>query len=166
MACATAQSLNQLEATRASISNFALWTMHRPSNVDDPRVLEGMSRAMLNISQRIPDVFPVHPRTQSRLESQGLWTSLSSAPRIRLCAPIGYQECLCLSSQSTVVITDSGGLQEETTVLGIPCITLRENTERPITVTDVIEGRYKQGKVPALWDGLAATRIAPELRQN
>lgn len=177
-----AQSLNQLEAVRVSKSNFALWTMHRPSNVDDPLVLQGMTSAMLNISQRIPVVFPVHPRTQSRLESQGLWASLSSAPGVRLCPPLGYQECLCLSSQSSVVITDSGGLQEETTVLGIPCITLRENTERPITVsegtsnlvgrdhhqleklvTDVIEGRYKKGKVPALWDGRAATRIASEL---
>jgi UDP-N-acetylglucosamine 2-epimerase (non-hydrolysing) len=163
-------------------AEFALWTMHRPSNVDDQVVLKEMARAMMQISEMLPVLFPVHPRTQARLETNGLWRELLAARGVKLSPPLGYLEFLGLSSQARIIITDSGGLQEESTVLGIPCLTLRENTERPITVTegtstlvgkdtlllqrlalDVMEGRYKKGRVPELWDGKAGERIAHEL---
>ncbi|SPE62361.1 UDP-N-acetylglucosamine 2-epimerase (fragment) [Verrucomicrobia bacterium] len=177
-----AAALNQAEKMGVPEGNFALWTMHRPSNVDDEHVLKDMARAMSQISRRLPVVFPVHPRTRARLQSNGAWAALQSAPGIRLSQPLGYLEFLSLSSRARIIITDSGGLQEESTVLGIPCLTLRENTERPVTVTegtstlagrdpavlqslvaDVLEGRYKHGRVPALWDGKAAERIAHEV---
>jgi UDP-N-acetylglucosamine 2-epimerase (non-hydrolysing) len=161
---------------------FVLWTMHRPSNVDDQHVLNEMMLAMMQISERLPVVFPVHPRTRARLESNGLWRELEAARGVKLSQPLGYLEFLSLSSRARMIITDSGGLQEESTVLGIPCLTLRENTERPVTVTDgtstlagkdtillqrlvmdVIEGRYKKGRVPELWDGKAGERIAHEV---
>ncbi len=178
----TAKALNQVSTLGLIKGGFVLWTMHRPSNVDDQPVLEAMARAMIRISEALPVVFPVHPRTRARLESSGLWTELAAARGVKLTPPLGYLECLSLSSQARIVITDSGGLQEESTVLGIPCLTLRENTERPVTVTegtstltgqdtvllqrlvlDVMEGRYKQGRVPELWDGKAGERIAQAL---
>jgi UDP-N-acetylglucosamine 2-epimerase (non-hydrolysing) len=129
-------------------------------------------------------VFPVHPRTRARLEAAGLWPGLADAPGVVLTPPLGYLEFLSLSSAARLIVTDSGGLQEEATVLGIPCLTLRANTERPITVSqgtstlvgqdvalleslvdDVLAGRYKQGRAPDLWDGRAGGRIAREVAE-
>lgn len=177
-----AEALNQAQVMGLSEVGFVLWTMHRPSNVDDQHVLKGMTRAMTHISEKLPVVFPVHPRTRARLESNGLWRELEGARGIKLSQPLGYLEFLSLASRARIIITDSGGVQEESTVLGIPCLTLRENTERPVTVTDgtstlagqdtillqslvadVIEGHYKKGRVPKLWDGKAGERIAHEV---
>ncbi len=158
-------------------------TLHRPSNVDEPEVLERLLKTLVEISQRLPILFPVHPRTQGRIEAAGL-DNLLKQGRIVTLPPLGYKELLGLMDSAKVVLTDSGGIQEETTALGVPCITLRENTERPSTVTqgtntivgsdpekimaafnEVMETGGKAGRVPDLWDGHAAERIAQEIRQ-
>jgi UDP-N-acetylglucosamine 2-epimerase (non-hydrolysing) len=179
---AQARTLDQPPKHGVVAGGYALWTMHRPSNVDDPAALSSLTAALLRIAARIPVVFPVHPRTRARLEAAGVWATLAGAPNVRLSMPLGYLEFLALSSQARVIVTDSGGLQEESTVLGIPCLTLRENTERPITVSEgtstlvgrdtalleqlvdqVLAGGYKQGQRPALWDGHAGERIGREV---
>ncbi len=156
---------------------YAVLTLHRPSNVDDPVVLERLLTTLRGISERLPLVFPVHPRTEARIAEMGLST-LIDTPRIQRLPPQGYLAMLGLMSQARLVLTDSGGIQEETTALGVPCITLRENTERPITAeegtntvvgtdparilaafNDVITHGGKAGRVPELWDGRAAQRI-------
>ena len=153
---------------------YAVLTLHRPSNVDDPARLQALFSALEELHQAVPIVFPVHPRTQAAIETQLGGTS----PNLRLSPPLGYLEFLRLMADSRIVLTDSGGIQEETTVLGVPCLTLRENTERPVTVSegtntmagsdpkvikecfrDVITHGGKQGKAPPLWDGQAADRI-------
>jgi UDP-N-acetylglucosamine 2-epimerase (non-hydrolysing) len=178
----TAKALGQPQKMGVEPGRYAVWTMHRPSNVDEPSVLAAMSKAMQHIAQRIAVVFPCHPRTQARLEAAGLWSALRESAGVVLSPPLGYLEFLSLSSQARIIITDSGGLQEESTVLGIPCLTLRENTERPITVSqgtstlvgrdaallqqlvgDVLDGRYKPAQRPELWDGKAGERIAREV---
>jgi UDP-N-acetylglucosamine 2-epimerase (non-hydrolysing) len=165
------------------LGRYAVLTLHRPSNVDDPRVFSGILDALETIQARLPIVFPVHPRTRKRLADHGLGSRIERLAGLRMCDPLGYLEFLGLISQSKIVLTDSGGLQEETTALGIPCFTLRENTERPVTVAEgtntvvgvdpariieavsgAIEGRGKAGRVPALWDGRASDRIAAVLR--
>lgn len=156
---------------------YVLVTLHRPSNVDDPHVLGRLLKSLSEIAQKIPVVFPVHPRTKAKME--GLTTDSSQKSSVRFIDPVGYLDFLNLQLNAAAVITDSGGIQEETTYLGIPCITFRENTERPITVelgtnilvgadTDrlrdevgrVLLGEWKQGTIPPLWDGRAAERIA------
>lgn len=156
---------------------YGLLTLHRPSNVDDPVVLERLIRVLGRISERTPLVFPIHPRTAARIADAGLSDLLGSFA-IKTLPPQGYLEMLGLMREARVVLTDSGGIQEETTALGVPCITLRENTERPITVEqgtntvvgtdadkilacyeEVMAGRGKAGRVPELWDGRAAQRI-------
>jgi UDP-N-acetylglucosamine 2-epimerase (non-hydrolysing) len=158
---------------------YAVCTLHRASNVDDPKVLTGLLTALAHVAERLPVVFPVHPRTRKRLTDLGLGPSLERTPGLRLVDPMGYLEFLALTAQARLVFTDSGGLQEETTVLGIPCLTVRENTERPITVevgtnlvvgTDpvriqqaadrVLDGQEKKGRVPEFWDGRTGERIA------
>lgn len=158
---------------------YGLVTLHRPSNVDQPEVLAPLLDVLREASQQLPLVFPVHPRTGERLKRFGLEQRLQDQSRIRCLPPLGYLDFLCLTSQARLIVTDSGGLQEESTVLGIPCLTCRSNTERPITVHEgtstlvgsdhealrqalrqVVGGDYKQGKVPELWDGHAAERIA------
>jgi UDP-N-acetylglucosamine 2-epimerase (non-hydrolysing) len=153
---------------------YGLVTLHRPSNVDDPESLRRIMGSLARISARLPIVFPVHPRTRRILDRL---VDVPEAPRLWLVEPLGYLEFLNLESKARVVITDSGGIQEETTFLGIPCLTLRPNTERPITVTlgtnklsspdalesdvdAVLDGRARKGVVPPLWDGHAAERIA------
>ncbi len=177
-----ARELQQPAKLGLKPGSYALWTMHRPSNVDEPGVLAEMAAAMIRIAHRLPVVFPSHPRTKGRLEAAGLWTKLESAPGVHVGPPLGYMEFLSLSSQARIIVTDSGGLQEESTVLGIPCLTLRENTERPVTVSlgtstlvgrdtkllmkmvdDVLGGRYKQGRAPDDWDGRAGERIGREV---
>lgn len=161
---------------------YAVVTLHRPSNVDDKQSLAALVDVLISTSQKLPIVFPVHPRTKARLDSFELLTALESAPNIRLLGPLGYHDFLCLTSQAKVIVTDSGGLQEESTALGVPCLTMRENTERPITVSMgtstligsnadklndylnlVLDGKYKDGVSPELWDGKAAERIAEVL---
>ncbi len=173
-----ARSLDEPGKMGLEAGQFAVWTMHRPSNVDDPAALAALVGSMKRIGDRLPVVFPVHPRTRARMESGGLWQSLEKSAGVRLTAPLGYQEFLSLTSQARLIITDSGGLQEESAALAIPCLTLRENTERPVTVSegtstlvgkdiglleklvdDVLSSRYKRGKSPPLWDGKAGERI-------
>lgn len=162
---------------------YAVLTMHRPSNVDDPVVLERLLKVLRELSDELPIVFPIHPRTEARIKDAGL-SSYLDTPRIYQRPPLGYLELLGLMQHARLVLTDSGGLQEETTALGIPCITLRENTERPITVEDgtntivgtdpalirkafdeIMSTGGKAGRVPELWDGKAAERIVPILEK-
>lgn len=157
---------------------FGLVTLHRPSNVDDPEQLEEIVDALREISQTVPLFFPVHPRTRLKLER----VQSRHLGNISLLDPLGYLDFLCLMSKCCVVLTDSGGVQEETTVLGIPCLTLRDNTERPVTIeqgTNTLAGtrrstiiaawnesraKPKVGRVPPLWDGAAAGRCLAALR--
>jgi len=158
-------------------AGYGVVTLHRPSNVDDPAVFARLLEALAQVSLRMPLVFPIHPRTESRLAAAGL-KDLLAGSSITTIPPQGYLEMLGLMKDARVVLTDSGGIQEETTALGVPCITLRENTERPITVTqgtnsvvgtdpvkilacfdDVLRTGGKVGRVPELWDGRAAGRI-------
>lgn len=161
--------------------DYALLTMHRPSNVDHAAPLQALLEAVADIAQRIPVVFPLHPRTKSRIEQFGLQGLLNK--NIHVLPPAGYLHILGLMRDAKFVLTDSGGIQEETTALGVPCITLRENTERPITVTEgtnVIVGQSREklfaavdsifttggsaGRIPEYWDGHAAERIAAHLQ--
>lgn len=175
---AMAEESDALERFRLTPKAFGVLTMHRPSNVDDPRVLGGICDALEEIQQLLPLVFPVHPRTRGNLERTGLLGRLDQMPQMRLVEPLGYLDFLKLMSNAAVVLTDSGGIQEETTVLGVPCLTLRANTERPITVeqgtnqvvgmkpADIlaafrrIQAGQIQPRIPDLWDGRAAERIA------
>jgi UDP-N-acetylglucosamine 2-epimerase (non-hydrolysing) len=162
-----------------SAGQYGVVTLHRPSNVDSLETLRRLLRVLVETWDEMPLVFPVHPRTDRRLEQFGLRTQLDAAEDLICLPPLGYLDFLALTSQAKVIITDSGGLQEESTALGIPCLTARENTERPVTVDDgtstlvgndpvklrqglrsVLEGTYKMGKCPELWDGQAAPRIA------
>ena len=162
---------------------FGLVTMHRPSNVDDPEVLGSLLRLFIELSRTLPLVFPIHPRTRARIEAAGLAEALRR-PGFVATDPLGYRENLGLMAAARIVLTDSGGMQEETTALGVPCLTLRENTERPITVKrgtstlvgndpasihrlffDVIEGRYKRHEPIPLWDGHAGERAALALQR-
>ena len=157
---------------------YGLVTLHRPSNVDDPVVLERLLKVLEQVSKELPLVFPVHPRTKNKLAEAGLEQLLANANFYCL-PPLGYLEMLGVMKDAKLVLTDSGGIQEETTALGVPCITLRENTERPITVeegtntivgsdpekilacvTNTLQTGGKSGMVPELWDGKAAERIA------
>ncbi|MFA7317209.1 MAG: UDP-N-acetylglucosamine 2-epimerase (non-hydrolyzing) [Sulfuricella sp.] len=160
---------------------YAVLTMHRPSNVDDPDTLRVLLETVVKISTRLPIIFPVHPRTHAMIEKFGLGAMLNIPELVQL-PPMGYLEMLGLMKDARVVLTDSGGIQEETTALGVPCITLRNNTERPITVdegTNTIAGQDpvrilgafdeimqnggKAGRIPEFWDGQASTRIAAEI---
>jgi len=157
---------------------FAVLTLHRPSNVDSLEKLTELLGAIDAVAQEIPVVFPVHPRTQQRMAQAGI----THHPSLRVIPPVGYLDFLCLLSKATLVLTDSGGIQEETTALGVPCLTLRENTERPITISqgtnllvgtdpakivaaarEVLAGKSKAGRIPPLWDGHAAERIVETL---
>lgn len=160
---------------------YALVTLHRPSNVDDPDSLGGLVRALQEISRECPVFFPVHPRTRDRLSAMG---GMNGGHNISLLSPLGYLDFLALMKKAAVVITDSGGLQEETTFLGVPCVTVRENTERPVTLshgTNVLVGRdmeklrnevrrarngeKKRGCDVPLWDGRAAERVSKVIQQ-
>ncbi len=159
---------------------YAALTLHRPSNVDDEGALGLLLSAVARIQAEVPVVFPVHPRTRRRLEAVA--SGLPPMPGLRLAEPMPYLDFVQLMAESKCVLTDSGGIQEETTALGIPCLTLRQNTERPVTVTrgtnrivgtepdaiykswrEVAEGRWPAGELPELWDGRAAGRIVRTL---
>jgi len=156
---------------------YALVTLHRPSNVDDGEKLKNILKCLLEVQDRVEVIFPVHPRTRQRIAEFGI-----DASRLHLTGPLPYVEFLGLQVRATVVITDSGGIQEETTYLRVPCLTMRSNTERPITVSmgtnvlvgsdtgklktellKVLEGKGKVGDIPPLWDGRAGERIADVL---
>jgi UDP-N-acetylglucosamine 2-epimerase (non-hydrolysing) len=167
-----------------SKQQYALLTLHRPSNVDDRQSLTRIISALREVSKRIPIVFPAHPRTKKNMEKFGL-TDLIKDERILFIEPLGYLDFLKLMMNAKLVMTDSGGIQEETTVLGIPCLTLRNTTERPVTVTQgtnklvwndtekiisetfkILDGKGKQGVIPHLWDGKAAERIVNSLAKK
>ena len=169
--------------SRPSVRSYAVATLHRPSNVDNIESFREILEALAIVAQTVPVVFPVHPRTKSRIHQFRLGDSLcfdvTPIPEtgIACISPLGYLDFLCLMSNAKVVLTDSGGIQEETTVLGIPCVTLRKNTERPVTVTrgtNVLAGTKKEAIIrhaierirapkrpgkPNHWDGKAGTRI-------
>jgi len=181
---------SQASGAAAKPRPFAVLTLHRPSNVDRPEDLAPLLDVLNEIGRAVPILFPCHPRTKERLERFGLaakarreWKHADRG--LLLSEPIGYLEFLHLMSEATFVLTDSGGIQEETTVLGVPCLTLRENTERPITieegtntlvgtdakkirgaVEEILATGGKKGRAPKLWDGQAAQRIADVLLQG
>ncbi len=167
--------------------DYAVVTLHRPSNVDDAGVLGRILSALERISERLPVVFPAHPRTLKNLSEFGFDERLARSPSIRLVEPLGYLDFLRLYSGAALVLTDSGGIQEETTALGVPCLTLRENTERPVTVemgtnevvgTDVekivaaaaraldAKRTGEPPRVPPLWDGHTAERILDAIKEK
>ncbi len=160
---------------------YGLVTLHRPSNVDEPETLGKLLAVLREISESLPLIFALHPRTRANIQRFGLSDRVAT-PRMVLLPPQGYLEMIGLMSSARVVLTDSGGLQEETTALGVPCLTLRENTERPITIEQgtntlvgcdpavirsaaqaVLAGGGKHGRIPEFWDGQAARRIAEDL---
>ena len=165
-------------AFKARHAEYGVVTLHRPSNVDDAETLGRIFTALNDVSGKLPLIFPIHPRTRANMERFGL----TPASGIHLAEPLPYMEFLHLWKDARVVLTDSGGLQEETTALGIPCLTVRENTERPITVSvgtnalvgtsveaitssaeKILAGKWKTGQQPRLWDGKAAERICDVL---
>lgn len=181
----TARQRGLLADLSLSSGSYCVVTLHRPSNVDTSESLGALVKVLVSVSSQLPIVFPVHPRTRARLEEFGLLDELSGADGVRVLGPLGYNDFLCLTSQARVIVTDSGGLQEESTALEIPCLTMRENTERPVTVTEgtstlcgsdaealqrhlsaVLSGGYKTGSCPPLWDGQAAIRIAKALMER
>ena len=177
-----ARALHRRESEPDDDKGYAVLTLHRPSNVDDRPVFERLMFAVAEIGKELPVVFPVHPRTRLAVEASPTAARLLQDGRLRLVNPLGYLQFLGLMDRSHLVLTDSGGIQEETTVLGIPCLTLRDNTERPITVSEgtnqivgsdperILEGwrRVKTAarapRTPELWDGKAAHRIVQVLR--
>ncbi len=177
-----AQRLNILSKFALKKKAFALVTLHRPSNVDSKESLSKIMNAFKVIQNKIPIVFPVHPRTKKNLEKFLSKNELMKMKQMVFIEPLGYLDFLALMNEAKFVITDSGGIQEETTVLGIPCLTVRENTERPITITEgtntlvglntdkiikeslkILKGQGKKGRRPKFWDGKASTRIIKTL---
>ena len=173
---------SETTAQRLGLSgtDFAVVTMHRPSNVDTKEVLADIVNQLIAVSSECGLVFPIHPRTRQKLIEFNLLAKLEQADNIKVIDPLGYIQFMNLVTQAKLVITDSGGIQEETTYLNIPCLTLRENTERPITIThgtnqliksadlenavkNVLAGKWKQGQCPPLWDGATAQRVAESL---
>jgi UDP-N-acetylglucosamine 2-epimerase (non-hydrolysing) len=174
-----AQKRDTLRQYGLEPSGYGVVTLHRPANVDQPEILAELLDVLVETSGDLPMLFPVHPRTRNRLVEFGLAERLQRANGMRVLPPLGYMDFLALTSRAKVIVTDSGGLQEESTVLGIPCLTARPNTERPITVEEgtstlvsndpaklrealrsVLLGHYKVGRCPELWDGRADERMA------
>ena len=163
--------------------DYGVVTLHRPSNVDVPVLLGKLVGQLVKISEKIPIVFPVHPRTRKNLERFDLWQQLTVAPGIQVIEPLGYVDFMNLVCGARLTVTDSGGVQEETTYLGIPCLTLRDTTERPITVTqgtnrlvtadnllptinDILAGHWPRGRKPGLWDGSTAARVVADITKR
>jgi UDP-N-acetylglucosamine 2-epimerase (non-hydrolysing) len=188
---AKSEILRKLDLRKGdSVAPYAVLTLHRPSNVDQPDVLEQLLQAVHEVAQELPVLFPVHPRTLARIHDLGLMhyfneSLAGTAHGLRALEPLGYMDFLCLMDHSRMVLTDSGGIQEETTALGVPCLTLRKNTERPVTVekgtnqivgTDrrriieatqrVLRGDFTPTETPPLWDGKAARRIVDILLEQ
>lgn len=171
------ENLNISDKFGLSKKSYGLVTLHRPSNVDNPGILKKLCTALADISSRLPLIFPVHPRTSAKLKETGFESILQKAGNIHITEPLGYKEFMNLVMGSRLLITDSGGVQEETTYLGIPCLTLRSNTERPVTITqgtnqlcnhesvsdladEILAGKFEKGRKPNLWDGRTASRVA------
>lgn len=179
-----ARQLAQIEPTaalaelRLKPSEYMVGTFHRPSNVDTPAALGNVLEIIEHVAESIAIVLPLHPRTRNSLEANSWLERLTSNPNVHVAAPMPYVEFVSLVSQARGIVTDSGGVQEETTYLQVPCITMRDNTERPVTVElgtnvlaktsvagvrhhidELLAGRHKQGTIPPLWDGQAAIRI-------
>ena len=167
-----------LKKLNLKVKKYALVTLHRPSNVDDKNTLEEVISFLRSLSCNIPVIFPMHPRTKKNLNDFGMNPGISS--EFSIVKPMGYREFITLEKNAAFVLTDSGGIQEETTFLDLPCLTLRPNTERPVTVTEgtnelvnmnnigekaalILSENWKKGKVPELWDGRVAQRIAKEI---
>jgi UDP-N-acetylglucosamine 2-epimerase (non-hydrolysing) len=161
---------------------YALLTLHRPSNVDVPEILRSLWTCFKDLSRIIPIIFPAHPRTVQKLKELDLLSDLT--PHLHVTDPVDYIDGICLQKHALFVMTDSGGIQEETSVLGVPCLTLRENTERPITVSQgtstlvgastelitktaqsILDGKYKQGQPIGLWDGKTAPRVISAIKE-
>ncbi|MSQ82164.1 MAG: UDP-N-acetylglucosamine 2-epimerase (non-hydrolyzing) [Myxococcales bacterium] len=178
---ARAVALEPWRAFGLEAQGYVVATLHRPSNVDDPRQLAQLMAALGEVAKQLPVVFPVHPRTAARLLDAHITTPVG----VQVVEPLGYLQFLGLMAKAAVVATDSGGIQEETTALGVPCLTLRATTERPVTITEgsnillgvnpellapavatVLAGSGKVGRVPQLWDGAAAQRIADTITQG
>ncbi len=180
-----ADSSKILEELGLAARTYAVLTLHRPENVDDPVVLGRILEALQTIQQELPVIFPIHPRTRSSLEGSDLAERLGRMVDVSLIDPVGYLDFLKLMSEARVVLTDSGGIQEETTILKVPCLTLRDNTERPVTVEfgsnrvvgtkpenilaayrATMSGHDRQAQTPPLWDGRAAQRIVEILLEK
>ena len=160
--------------------DYFVLTVHRPANMEDPDFIPGLLLKLRGLAKSVRCVFPVHPRTQKRLKEAGAWDGLAGTKGVTLTAPLGYVDFMRLVFDARFVVTDSGGIQEEATYLGIPCITLRPNTERPVTITQgtnelgtlqdidgkvdkILSGRWKKGSIPPLWDGNTAGRTLKAL---
>jgi len=188
--------IDSLEMLRKKIQNQAAYndfglepgdygviTLHRPSNVDDQEVLKQICHTFMRMSQKIPLIFPIHPRTRKNLEQNGLLSSFKRSPGLYPVEPLNYVRFMNLVFNCRLAITDSGGIQEETTYLGIPCLTMRPNTERPITIRQgtnqlcnpenleakvegILSGEITQGAIPELWDGKTATRVVKSIKNS
>ena len=161
---------------------FVLVTLYRPSNVDEVSGLEMLLGAFCEIGKHVRIVFPMHPRTSKNIERLGLSSKLAEIPNLTITEPIGYLDFMKLQMNAKFILTDSGGIQEESTFFGVPCLTLRENTERPITITEgtnqlvpldsrsivqysmkILQGEVKKGTIPKYWDGNTAERVVKVL---
>lgn len=181
---AAAEALDMPSRLGLTRGRYALVTLHRPSNVDSRERIEALGEFLREAAERVAVVFPMHPRTRAKMEAFGVDRALAQHPRVRLLDPLSYRENLGLMAAAQVALTDSGGIQEETSYLGVPCLTLRSNTERPVTVRlgtntlvgddlgrarallgEVLDGRYKQGQPIPLWDGHAAERVVAALEK-
>jgi UDP-N-acetylglucosamine 2-epimerase (non-hydrolysing) len=168
-----------LERLGLSAGKYAVITLHRPSNVDDLGKLSEIMTAFEKIQREMKLVFPIHPRTRNNIKGTPLGGRIGKMENLILLEPVGYLDFLCLMSNAALVMTDSGGIQEETTILGVPCMTLRKSTERPVTITEgtnrlcalsagdivrvykkIMDRKHVGGRVPKFWDGRAAERIA------
>ncbi|HEX7880537.1 MAG TPA: UDP-N-acetylglucosamine 2-epimerase (non-hydrolyzing) [Candidatus Eisenbacteria bacterium] len=179
------QTSKALATFRLEPGRYLLVTLHRPANVDEPAALSGLLGALGRLSDERPVLFPVHPRTRARFKEFGLEETIARHPGLKFTDPLGYLDFLALMESAELVLTDSGGIQEETTVLGVPCLTLRPNTERPVTISEgtnllvgtdperivaeglkVLSGDRKSGRAPRYWDGQAAGRIVAALAER
>jgi UDP-N-acetylglucosamine 2-epimerase (non-hydrolysing) len=171
-----ARALKPYSRYSVTEKKYAFVTLHRPSNVDDKDSLSSIMHHLTALSRKLPVIFPLHPRTEKNLRKNSLMPTTTQFPNLKLCDPVGYFESIGLADNATFVLTDSGGLQEETTFLKTPCLTLRPNTERPITITvgtnqlttletlqsdidRITNGNHKTGQIPELWDGKTSQRI-------
>jgi UDP-N-acetylglucosamine 2-epimerase (non-hydrolysing) len=176
------ENRDTLQRFGVKAGNYATLTLHRPSNVDVAEVFNGIFNVIFELSQKLPIIWPVHPRSRKMLEQLGLVSPVESSHGLKLADPIGYLDMLTLNRRARMIITDSGGLQEEATVLGVPCVTLRHNTERPVTIEaganqvvgnhpssirtavySILNGNRPKIHIPKFWDGKAAVRIVDVL---